>query len=420
MNFKTIKLIGVLVLISTSLFGQEKPKKFIIKSANYDQFIGIDYDFDGGGSALKNAFLSKFLFGGYIDNELKNNILDKHSHLNFLGKETGINIFYRQENREMFGMNQMGFQVEMQWKNYLELDYTKDLFQLIFFGNTDFLNKSAILSETKFSSLNYYQIKAGLNRYSSNKRHYFLFNLALNLGNDINLAIAKDAYFYSSENGDSIALEGNLNYNYIKSTATGPHNIFGFGAGMDLIYKYKIEDDFRLEAEVKNLGFIRWNKKHGVFDYNKPIIWEGIEIENILQLPNPILNTTAFDSVNNFINSNSYNEKFISYTPVDISIRSAKYFLDEKFELEAGIKYRFFSNFKTQFDLQANFKVGDNYILSPSVSYGGYTKFNIGFGATLKTEKGLQIKLETKYLSGLIFQQGMSGIGGFINFTQQI
>jgi hypothetical protein len=229
-----------------------------------------------------------------------------------------------------------------------------------------------------------------------------------------------NSHFFTSLTGDSLSLDGNTNYRFIQSQADNPFDIFGFGAGLDLYYKYSRENKYNIEASIEGLGFIRWNKQQAHLDYSNPIIWEGVEVENILNLPNPLVNTSAGDSITNFIDANASSGNYLSYTPADLKLSAAYQIIKDAVELGLDLRYRFFSVFKPEYTLKVKLDYLENLSFIPNMSYGGYTRFNMGLGIVYRPTTSSTLEFHTRYLSGIFNQQSSSGIGGFISFTHQI
>jgi hypothetical protein len=417
MSFKQIVAIIFIIFVSGNIFAQEG--KWIFKNRSFDQFYETDFQYDVGSHGLNNSILFKFGLGGFIDDNLKLEVLNRLNTINYFGQYAHYGITYRQENRRLLGLNRMGLQFSAHWNNFSELAFTEDAFKAVFYGNNNIDNGDLSLSKSGINTLNYYQIKLGLNRFSSNAKHQVLVNLAFNLGNDFKRGRAENAGLFTSILGDSISLYGDFDYYYLNRISTNPFDVYGFGAGLDLIYKYKDEENIQFEFSVQNLGFIKWNSKYQHLNYSQPIIWKGVEIENILQMPNEIFGISAGDSIKNFLTFHSDSGSYILNTPSDISVQLIKN-INSKIQFETKLSHRFFSYFNPRIEIRGNFLISDNFTISPVISYGGYSRFNFGFEGKFKHSNGSQIKIGTNYLSGLIFSSQFSGVGGYISFTKQI
>ena len=407
----------VLILLSLAIQAQNV-KQISIGSKSYDQFYGLKFNYDAGSNSLNNKMLFKFGLGGFIDNNLKQTNKDRIKTKNIFGQSSDFSFYYRQENRQIWGIKELGFQVALEWHNLLEAEFGPELYQLIFYGNKDNAGSSVDLSTIHFQSLNYYQIKGGLNKIFGHSK--MGFNLSLNLGNNYSDASFNNTRFYTSFTGDSLALKSDISYKYQSLSSLSPVTIRGYGAGLDIFYAYDNPRLFKLEAKIENLGFIFWQDKSMEFQRNKPIIWEGFEVENLLQMPDPLMKKSPADSLKEYISTHSQSTKYRSYTPVNVEVKFKKMLVEDKIEAVVVVKYKHFSNYRPMVLLQSNFLLNEKISLSPNLSYGGYTGFNIGFELEYKLNNISELHLGTRYLGGYVLQNNFSGFGGFITFTYQI
>jgi len=411
-------LIGILAAVVSINIQAQNKKTFFIGAKPYDQFYGLNLNYEAGSNGLNNSLLFKFGLGGNIDNALKEANQSRLKAKNIFGQSTDFAIYYKQENRKILGMNKMGFQGAIEWHNLVEVGFGPELFDLIFYGNSKTAGSPVDLSATHFQSLNYYQIKGGLNKIS--RKSKYGFNLNLNLGNNYVIADFDDTHFYTSSPGDSIALEGNIGYKYQSLNAISPFNINGIGMGIDFFYTYDNPKLFKVKAKIENLGFISWDNNSQEYQQTQPIIWEGLEVSNLLEMPNPIMEKSATDSLKEYISLHSETKKYRSYTPVNLEVKFSREIVENKIEAVLLMKYRLFSNYRPMILLQSNFMLNEQITLSPNLSFGGYSNFNIGFEFQYKLNNISELHLASRYLSGYILQNNFSGFGGFITFTYQI
>lgn len=407
----------VLVFLSFGVQAQNK-KQITVGSKTYDQFYGLNFFYDAGSNGLNNRMLFKFGLGGNIDNTLKQTNQDRLKVKNIFGQSADLAFYYRQENRDILGFKEMGFQVALEWHNLIEAEFGKELYNLVFYGNGETAGSPIDLSLTNFTALNYYQIKGGLNKIAGYSK--MGFNVSLNLGNNFSEASFSNTHFYTSSQGDSLALEGDISYKYQSLNGLNPWDINGYGMGLDLFYTYDNPNLFKIEAKMENLGYISWRKQSQNFQQTKPIIWEGLEVPNLLQMPNPLMEKSPIDSLRDYISLNSHEAKYRSYTPVKFEVKLIKTLVKDKIEGVAVVKYQLFSHYRPMILLQSNFLFNDHVSLSPNLSFGGYTNFNIGFDFMYKLNNISELHIGSRYLSGFVLQNNFSGFGGFVTFTYQI
>ena len=376
--------------------------------------------YDEGSNSLNSGLISMFYTGGTIDNNLKDYNLQRLKKNNIYGRNIDISLIYKKENGRIFGFDHTGWQAGVEWHNLMSVKFGEDLYKLIFYGNKIFAGTTADLSPTAFRYLNYYQLKAGLNRISVNGHSKYGFNIAFNLGNNQGAADFTNSGFYTSPAGDSLTLSGNMSYKYQSLNTVSFGKINGYGTAIDFFYTYDNPSVFKIEAQINNLGIIWWNDESFEFTQSEPIVWEGLEVDNLLQMPDPLMEKSGTDSLKEYIGNNSQQKSFTTYTPAGIKLKMSKMLLPGKIRGVMAADYRLFVFYRPRIVLQADFLINDKISLSPNLSYGGWHGFNAGFEFEYKFNEYSRLQIGTKYLSGMILQNYFSGFGGFLNFTFQI
>jgi hypothetical protein len=376
--------------------------------------MGFDLDINTA-SSLNNAMLNA---SGFIESDLKDENFDRLTDLNQGGSNVDLKLFYRQNRAELWGVKNLGFYFAFEWHFMDEHQFTKDLYSLILYGNKDFAGQEADLAYSGRHQINYYQFKVGLQKQSESNKHIFGANLGLNLGNQFTAFQFDDlSSFYTSPLGKEVRLTSNLEYYQSDTSAMQWYQMNGVGVSVDLFYKYQKKDNYSIAFSVENLGFIHWNKNTLSLKEEKTHVFEGVEVDNIFDIPEPLVKSD--DTLNDYINANTSKLATSYWTPVDLKIRYKQFFMSRKIELSALFYYRMFSYMKPLYQLNATYKLTKTLRLGPILSYGGYTAFNAGLKLEFNFADSYFIKLESRYITGFA-QHSFSGMGGFINFTYKI
>lgn len=413
MNYRLRYIIFTLlaILVSMHSFAQVN---VITVNRQYDHEIGFDLDMNTS-STLNNALLNA---SGFIDDDLKDENRDRLGELNQAGTNVDLRFYYRQDRPELWGIKKLGFYVAMEWHYLDEYRFTQDVYSLILYGNKDFAGQEANLSNTGRQSLNYYQFKLGLQKISKNNRHYFGINAALNLGNQLfSFEFNDKSGFYTSPLGNEVYFRSNTDYLEQDTAAPYWYQISGIGASVDLFYKYKVAGKYSIAVSVENIGYIHWNKNTLSFNENKIHSFSGVEVDNIFDIPNPLIQSS--DTLRDYIYENTTQGTENTIIPIDMKLRYQQYFLSNSIEMVALIHYRMHSYMLPLYQIDATYRINEYIKLGPIISYGGYTTFNAGLKMEFNFAKYYQIRLESRYLTGFA-QHSFSGMGGFINFTYKI
>ncbi|RLD40688.1 MAG: hypothetical protein DRI86_14815, partial [Bacteroidetes bacterium] len=242
--------------------------------------LSVNYDFS---SYLNNAFLVTYISSGYIDKDLKvDNFNRLNGENNPLGMSSDIVLQYRKQPHALFGNSYLGFSTAIEWHSINEMLFTDDFYSLMFFGTKQFAGKEAAgLHNVSNNNLKFYQVKGGLYKKNELKNIEFGFQVALNLGNQYSSFKSENASLYVDSLGKYIDLEGKFLYLSTEVMGNNFTKIQGYGASIDLYYQKEVQNAYKFRVDIKNLGFIYWNKNTRVYNHEESIHFEGIEIDNI-------------------------------------------------------------------------------------------------------------------------------------------
>ncbi len=405
-----LTILAVLLINSFWSNAQDNQKPFMRFDVFQELNYSVEYDM---ASYLNNSMLGHYYSGKQIDQELKDeNLARLNANNNIFGSTMDMSFQYRNLPSKLFNQKHLGYSFAIEWHSISELNFTKDAFSLMFYGNKMFAGENANLDNVISRNINYYQIKAGLFKQNRDKHIEYGFQLGLNLGNQFSQYGSNEASFYTDSLGRYVTLEGEFLYNQSAYIGSNYGNIQGVGSGLDLYYQWYKPKQWKLRLDLRNAGFIWWNNQTNNYNEDEVLSFHGIEIDNVFQMPDPIISTTINDSLSDYINQNSTEASMFMLTPMEISI-SYLHFINESVSASAKVRHKFFSLYLPCYELGIQYYFKDKYRIGGSLNYGGYTKLNVGidFQMTIKTK--FVIELQSRYLSGLA-PHSFSGMGAFL------
>lgn len=149
---------------------------------------------------------------------------------------------------------------------------------------------------------------------------------------------------------------------------------------------------------------------------NKEHLFRGIEVDNVFDMPNPLVNSN--DTLQDYLYANAEKKSSLMLMPFDLRLEYKQFLLRRNLELSALVYYRALSYMMPLYQVDATYRLAPYFKVGPILSYGGYTDFNAGLKMQFDA-KHIQIRLESRYLTGFA-QHTFSGMGGFITFTYKI
>ena len=277
------------------------------KSSNFSGQISFDSEINIESNTLDNNILNKFLFGGTINQELKNIWLSQFKKNNIVNLElnNGINFTKNLSSGDLL--------FSIYDKNHINLNINKDLLKLILNGNYEYQEELLSFNSSNLRVTRFQQYKIGYNlRFKKNQ-----INLAISYlqGNhNINIVVNEGSLF-TYTNGESLDLNYNINSFITDTSSYNFLNSNGNGLAIDFSSTINFNRS-KINFYVDNLGYIKWNRKSINNSIDSTFNFNGITINNFNNLYDSILDYN--DSYS--INITDQNIKYKTYITADIGI----------------------------------------------------------------------------------------------------
>ena len=297
-------------------------------------------------SQVDNAFLWAFLTGGFIENDVKDRILDRTADKHYSGGDLNSGVFVNFPLQKFLFWDSTNFQsfVSISDRLHFDLAYTSDALKLALYGNKSFAGSTANLDGALLNSFRYQQLQWGL--FHQGEKMNWGLGLSLINGEDYFGIDVDRLRLFTSEIGDSLHLTTKGTFLQSDTNNTSLLSQNGIGFGVDLFFEKEITlplpDNFgatTVQLEVRDLGMIGWNsssiegKMDTAFDYT------GIVLEDIFDINDSILNNsnpdTIWDDLQNNIRSKAYS------TPLPATIAfSVQQKISQKSTVSLGFQQR--------------------------------------------------------------------------------
>ncbi|MEI8203097.1 MAG: DUF5723 family protein [Bacteroidota bacterium] len=412
-----MKSIWFILIILFPLIGFSQEQSFILSTDTaHNETITAKAKIEVNSNGLTNEFINAYYQGDFISQDIKNRSLKRMNSINSLGYmlQTELEWNHVLKNQD----NPTHLFIKIAQHTIDEMRYTDDLFRLVFYGNNDFIEKTAKFTRSGFQSLNYMQIKAGLTYNFPDKSGFHTLKVAmgLNLGQNHMKVDVNNGEFYTQTGGQHVYVGLNAN---IQQTDTANSSFFkfnGWGPNLDLAYQYTFKHQNSIGISIENLGYIEWNNQSFDHSIDTAIHFRGVEINDIFNIPKDIFKN-ELDSLKNEIVFSSNKSQYITYTPINLKLFYIQPLFKNKFLLTVEGGYTVFSYQKPYIGIQALWHISPLFFLTPMIQYGGYGDMNIGASAGFSQWKGFSLLIYSQFLNGLISPSstGGEGIGIFLS-----
>ena len=297
-------LLYIFIISSLALYSQDKSNSYRMKHNTIQLNSHISLESNN----LNTNLLNTLLYGGYIDDEMKDNWINTGDKNNKLNSEfiNGIRYIFQNKNNRYFYL-------QISDINNLSSNFTDDFLKLILYGNFNYQGDTLDFSNTSIRINRYQQYKFGYNfNIIKDKTNYNIgAALAYLSGNHYMQLNIDEGNLYTHEMGTSL----DINYD-IKTMMTDTSNFSPFtnnGNGVSLDFSLHInKEDNIIGVHMRDLGFIKWKKKSIINNTDSSFRFSGIEIEDFN-------NITAFNDSILDITLSKKNNYFRSFIPAKIT-----------------------------------------------------------------------------------------------------
>lgn len=412
-----IKRVGIffLLLNCTVLFAQYNSE--FLNFEKTGRSVSVNAEYELGSNGMRNSFLNKFIYGGYIDKNTKD-ASDKSMHqLNVVGANFNYDV------SAFFGRNiKYSYLVGFKDQRIFNSSYTKDLYELTFYGNKPYLDQRKNLSGSSVNSLRFQELKLGI--------VFHKIDTAAKVGVSVSILKGQSLFYIKAKEGSSLytnydgsELIFDSKFIMALSDTNNSNNPFvfnGIGASADIFfetpYKSKIGKGSVLTVNANNIGFLHWFDNSVQYSSDSVFKFDGYKIDNVLDLKDSTLASINRDSVIKNT-TNAHKESFNVNIPTNLLIINKIRFTN-KFVLGTGFRYLFNSNFKPYFftDLEYEFTPKITAVLH--IGYGGYSRLGAGLAFAYNSDNWF-LKLGSNSLQGYISPKNTYGQGAFISIAKK-
>jgi hypothetical protein len=379
--------------------------------------VSVNSDLDIGSNGMQSAMTNKLIFGGYIDKGMKDRALNNMNGYNKLG----INLNY--DVSAFFGKNKKYcYLVGFKNQEIFNATYTKDAYELLFYGNKPFLDKTANFSGTSINALRFQEVKLGILMHRVDTTAKIGISVYFQKGEQLFYFKAnKNSSLYTNSDGTELILQSNFNM-ALSDTATKKNvlSFNGVGASADIFfetpYKSKIGSGSVLTVNANNIGFVHWLNNSVQYNSDSTIKFDGYHINSILDIKDSTLQKLNADSAIRAA-TNARHEEFNTNIPTNLVIINKIYFGKKLFALNTGFRYIFNANYKPYFFAEPEYRI-NKVTVNLHVGYGGYTRLNVGLGVVYNN-KNWFFKLGSNSLQGFILPKTSYGQGIYISIAKK-
>ncbi len=361
------------ILFTITLYGQQLGNNTVYSTRldSATSYLNISTSGYYSSNIFNRAFVDKLAFGGFISETEKNDALARTKNVNNAGGEVNLAIEYSNTNIHL--IKDFGFYTRLAYNNNLGTQFTRDLYQLTFYGNTSLAQEKAILSPSAFYLRDANQFSFGLNKNNQLKVGLTLSSFNNNTG----AKLTRGTFLTDTINNNlTLDLEGNyFAVDTNKSVNFFSNNAVGIGIDLETVLNIK-EKGQNIHLGVKNVGVLIQRNAYQI-NAKGDYTYEGVEVNSFKNIGENLLTQKA---IQDSIGITTKTETRTSLLPFEIYFFQVPTY-KKRIELIYGFRYKNESAYKAFLYLGGNLKINKSAHISTFVSHGGYANFQWGLSA---------------------------------------
>ncbi|MBS1637078.1 MAG: hypothetical protein JST26_14265 [Bacteroidetes bacterium] len=378
--------------------------------------VSVNAEYELGSTGLQNKFINRFIYGGYIDNNLKDAAYKKMRNNNVAGANMNYDV------SAFFGKHpKYSYLIGFKDQRIINASYTRDVFQLAFYGNKPYLGETKSLAGTNVNSLRFQEVKMGFIWHKIDTTAKIGVSLSFLRGQELFYIKANDnSSLYTNADGTELVFHSNFSMAMGDTSKRGPLAFSGVGASADIFfetpYKSRLGKSSVLTVNANNIGFLHWFDNSIQYSSDSTFRYDGYHINNLKDLSDSTLKNISKDTIVKNA-TNARHQSFNTNIPTNLLIINKIIFTD-KYSFSFGFRHIFHANYKPYIFIENEYDFTPKVSMALHVGYGGYSRLNLGL-AFVYSSGNWFFKIGSNSLQGYVSPANTFGQGAFISVARK-
>lgn len=378
--------------------------------------VSVNLDFDAGSNGMSSGLVNKLIWGGYISKNIK----DESSRYLRAKNNLGVNLNY-DVSSFIKGNSKFDYLIGIKNQEIVNATYTKDFFNLLFYGNESYRGKTADLGNCNVNALRFQEVKFGAIMHKVDSVGKIGVSVSFLKGEQLFYINTNQlSSLYTSGDGSEVIFNSNFSMAISDTNNKRLTSFNGIGASADIFfetpYKSKVGKRSVLTVNANNIGFIHWRNNSVQYSSDSTLHYTGYSVTNIFDLKDSTLNRINRDSLLRDL-THARSEEFNVNIPTNLVIINKIFFGKELFALSTGFRYIFNANYKPYIFVEPEYRV-KNVTFALHTGYGGYVRLNIGASVAWNC-KAWFLKIGSNSLQGYILPKSAFGQALYFSFARK-
>lgn len=401
------------LLLSIASFGQ-------ISILPYDSIVDLPLDrehrisakgwADYNSSSVFNELPWSIYQGGFIDRALRERSRDALRDRNSAGYEVGAQLCWIGAD-SLFAKARLRPMIAIGYRNILGASFTRDAYELAFFGNAHYEDRTATLSPSAHTQIAWESVGFGI----QDARTRSFIRLDGIRGRSYNATDIRRAELYTAPDGRVLELDSDASYWSTDTAGKGFEHTNGLGVGVSgkfILHRSIGRLPTEFSIAVQDAGFIQWNPNSVRIEREEDLVYEGINVDNIFDLDNILV---GGDQLLDTFGLRYQHGSFTTMLPVRVAL-SAEASLDEFWNAGVSVDHRYIAGYEPQIQLKASRRFGEHVLIGVNTAYGGFGVLRFGLASRIRIGNFALLELGSTHVPGF-FIGTTRGVGAYLDLS---
>ncbi|MCC7233595.1 MAG: hypothetical protein IT242_11670 [Bacteroidia bacterium] len=409
-------LTGIIVLF---VYGSLKAGDPFNLKDGFSNDLSLFTAYSFSSNALTNEFSQAYFLSKFIDAGMKDRVSMKLTEDNSAGGFFTGGMMYQHRFPEDSSGNRVHWYAGLWIRNYLDIKFRKDAFEMYFRGNSSYSGKYAWMDGFHYDYITYQQFQFGMgkSRRKETGTISWTAGLAINKGESFSMISLPEANMYTDPTGLFLDVQLGLEIRQNDSSSTGLSALNGMGASFYGEWSWKNREGLEIQASVENAGFIYWNSESAYVQADTTFRFEGIDVSDLLNFGDSIKGNIDNDSsfVQGFL-TNRRNDPYTSLLPCRIMLSCSRDIYQD-WNLTIGLSQTLFTSARPLGFAEIARKF-HHHRIGITASYGEYTFWNMGLNYTAEVAGKWEISAGSSFISAMLNTKSGRSQGAFVSLKK--
>lgn len=397
-------------------FTQFSNDLFIDSTQRLSFYAGMDFSY--GSNVMSNQFSNKFLFGGTIDRDLKDDTYKNLGTNNRLGGDLNYHLTAEIPLDTIFRKTNISLIVGVEFNDHVDVTFDENLFKLVFDGNKQFAGQTTDISQTNYNYYKYQRLNVGLVKYKDYDGKPAKEGVVISLIKGEEHQAANGSGTMTTEQyGRQIDLDLMYTYNSSDTANKGFKAFNGLGISTDLFSEFYFKNGDKFRIAIEDLGFVHWNKNSLEIRTDSFYTYRGVVIDDIFNINDSLIDKLSKDSILDIISTNREKADYAIALPTAVHLTYSKQ-LSNKTIGSLGVYHKILSSYLPLIYANINYSINPTFVIKSQLSWGGYGKYNVGLYFAKSIKNSFQLFVGTNNLEGFVIPSKAYGNSGFVGLKK--